>query len=319
MGYQVSTFAIATLLATATAYAQAPANPRQAAAEDALRQGRELAKAGNYIDACEQFHRSQHLDPQLGTLFDIAQCSDKIGKLATAAAAYRELVARDMNPERKAASQKALQELSGRIPKIVAKVDRPPPGIVITLDSKSGSRTIEPNKPVEADFGAYHLVARAKGYTEMISQFRIGEEGSTKTVEVTLLQGASNSDIIKVPEHSEAVPSPSKRKPIGIGLTAGGGAALATGLVFGILARSTYGDAKDICGGTMCMSQDDLLRANDKTDQARGQAVISTVFVASGALIAGVGVALWLTAPSDVHISPSANEHGGGVSFSGDF
>jgi hypothetical protein len=297
LGLKVSTLVV--VLATATAYAQPAADPRQADGEAAFRQGTELLKAGHYIDACEQFHKSQRLDPQLATLFKIAQCSDKIGKLATAAAAYREIVARDMNPERKAASQKALEDLVGRIPKIVAKIDKPPPGIIITLDSKSGSRTIEPNKPVEADFGAYHLAARAKGYTEMISQFRIGEEGSTKTVEITLLRGASNSDIIKPPAERPVEVSRSKRKPIGVGLMAGGGAALATGLVFGVLAHSTYGDAKDICGGTVCMSQEDLLRANDKKDQARGQALISTVFVASGALIAGAGFALWVTAPSD--------------------
>lgn len=302
MGPRVSAFlvvALATATALARAHAEPPVNPRQAEGEEAFRQGNELMKTSNYIDACEQFHKSQLLDPQLATLFKIAQCSDKIGKLATAAAAYRELVARDLNPERKAASQKALQDLVGRIPKIVAKIDQPPPGIIITLDSKSGSRTIEPNKPVEADFGAYHLVARAKGYTEMISEFRIGEEGSTKTVEITLLRGASNSDIIKPPTDQPVAVSRSKRKPIGVGLMAGGGAALATGLVFGVLAHSTYGDAKDICGGTQCMSQEDLLRANDKTDQARGQALISTVFVASGALIAGAGLALWVTAPSD--------------------
>lgn len=298
MGLKVSTLAVAALLATATAHAETP-NPRQAEAEEAFRVGSELFKASNYIDACEQFHKSQLLDPQLGTLFKIAQCSDKIGKLATAAAAYREIVARDMNPERKSISEKALQGLASRIPKIVAKIDQPPPGIIITLDSKSGSRTIEPNKPVEADFGAYHLVARAKGYTEMISQFRIGEEGSTKTVEITLLRGASNSDIFNTVADRPAEVSHSKRKPIGIGLMAGGGAALATGLVFGVLAHQTYGDAKDICGGDQCMSQTDLVRANDKTDQARGQALISTVFVASGALIAGAGIALWVTAPSD--------------------
>lgn len=67
------------------------------------------------------------------------------------------------------------------------------------------------------------------------------------------------------------------------------------------------------------MSQEDLVRANDKTHQARGQALISTVFVASGALIAGAGVALWLTAPSGVQVSPTANEHGGGTTLSGRF
>jgi tetratricopeptide (TPR) repeat protein len=320
-----STFArvalVAVLAHAGIASAQAPAQTaEQKQADDAFKQGRELVKSGNYIDACEQFQKSQALDPALGTLFNIAQCSEKIGKLATAAAAYRELVAKDQNPERKETATKALAALGPRIPKIVAKVDKPPPGITISLDSKAGSQPIEPNKPVDADFGEYTLVARAKGYTEMISRFRIGDEGSTKTVDVQLVAGASNSDMLKKPGEADETPQ-SKRKLIGISLTAAGGATLATGLVFGVLARSAWADAKKICGGSTstCATADDRDLADAQADKARSKATLSTVLVIGGAALAAAGVVVWVTAPHGVQVTPTASDSGAGVSFSGTF
>jgi tetratricopeptide (TPR) repeat protein len=205
-------------LAGGLAHAQPAKTPQQKQADDAFKKGRDLLKQGNFIDACDEFAKSQRLDPANGTLFNIAQCSEKIGRLATAASAYRELIKKDTNPERLELSRKGLADIEKRIPKIIAKIDNPPKNIIITLDSKSGSAAILPNEPVEANFGEYTLVARAKGYTEMISKFRIGEEGSTKTVEVTLLPGASNSDIIKKPgERSTDKPPRNTRKLLGIG------------------------------------------------------------------------------------------------------
>jgi hypothetical protein len=294
--------------------------PQQKEADGAFKKGRDLLKQGNYLDACDEFNKSQRLDPANGTLFNIAQCSEQIGRLATAASAYRELIKKDTNAERLELSRKALAALEPRIPKIVAKIDNPPTNIVIHLDSKAGQQQILPNEPVEANFGEYTLVARAKGYTEMISKFRIGEEGSTKTVEVTLLPGASNSDVIRKPGERSTDGAPrNTRKLIGIGLTAAGGATLATGVVFGVMARGKWNDAKDACGGATCDTREKVDNANVLADQARSKATLSTILVASGAVVAGAGIALWVTAPKGMQITPSASENGASVTLSGSF
>ena len=313
--------ALVVALLCSVARAQAPAKtPDQLAADEAFKKGRELIKQGNFIDACDEFNKSQHLDPANGTLFNIAQCSEQIGRLATAASAYRELIKKDTNAERLETSRKALAELEPRIPKIIAKIDNPPKNIVITLDSKSGSASILPNEPVEANFGEYTLVARARGYTEMISKFRIGEEGSTKTVEVTLLPGGSNSDIIKKPgERSTDRPPRNIRKLAGMGLTVVGAATLGTGVVFGVQARSKWNDAKAACGGATCDTMEKLGNANALGDQARSKATLSTIFVAGGAVVAGAGIALWVTAPKSMQVTPTASESGAGVTLSGSF
>ncbi|HUS33566.1 MAG TPA: hypothetical protein VMZ53_33920 [Kofleriaceae bacterium] len=319
--------ALIVVLLGSIAHAQAPSQPapaqptpQQKEADEAFKKGRDLLKQGNFIDACDEFNKSQRLDPANGTLFNIAQCSEKIGRLATAASAYRELIKKDTNPERLELSRKALAGLEPRIPKIVAKIDSPPKNIIITLDSKAGSTQILPNEAVDANFGEYTLIARAKGYTEMISKFRIGEEGSTKTVEVTLLPGASNSDIVRKPGERSTDKRPrNTRKVIGLSLTGVGAGALVAGGVFGIQARGKWNDAKDACGGATCGTQESLDRANLLGDQARSKATLSTVFIAGGALLAGAGIALWVTAPKSMQVTPTASDTGAGVTLSGSF
>jgi tetratricopeptide (TPR) repeat protein len=308
------------LLLGSVAHAQPAQTPQQKEADEAFKKGRDLLKQGNFIDACDEFNKSHRLDPANGTLFNIAQCSEQIGRLATAASAYRELIKKDTNAERLALSRKALAALEPRIPKIVAKIDNPPKNILITLDSKAGSASILPNEPVDANFGEYTLIARAKGYTEMISKFRIGEEGSTKTVEVTLLPGSSNSDIIKKPgERSTDKPPRNMRKLAGMGLTVAGVATLGTGVAFGFMARSRWDDAKKACGGATCDTMEKLNNANALSDEARSKATLSTILVAGGAVVAGAGIALWVTAPKGMQVTPTASESSAGVTLSGSF
>ncbi len=305
-------------LALGLGTARAQNNTR--AADAAFKEGRELYKKNKYAEACEQFEKSQQLDPANGTLFNIAQCSEKIGKLATAAASYREVIANDTNAERKASAAERLKALTPRVPKLVVKVASPPPGIIVELDSKSSPRTIEANKPIEVDFGDYSVVVRARGYNEFMSRVKISQEAKTTTVDATLVEGASNTETAGVVKAERPQPAPSsKKKVVGIGGMAVGGAAVATGVVFGVLARGTWNDAKDVCGGTTCMTQDDLERANDLGDQARSNATLSTIFVIGGVAIAGAGAYLFFTAPGDTKISPSASVSGAGVTLSGSF
>jgi hypothetical protein len=301
------------------AHAQAPA-PNTAAADDAFKQGRELFKAGRYPEACEQFAKSQQLDPAYGTLFNLSQCSERIGKLATAAAGYRELVAKDTNDQRKATAAERLKDITPRIPKLVVQIDNPPPGLVVEIDSHDGPRGIPANTPVEVDFGDYSVVARARGHTEIINRVKITQEGKTTTVDAKLVAGTSNSVAAGVAKADQPAQTPrSYRKLYAIGATATGGAAVVGGLVLGALARSKWNDAKDVCGGTMCTSAVNVDRANALADSARTKATASTVLIIGGAVLGGVGAYLWITAPGGATIAPTATDSSAGVSISGVF
>src|SRR6185295_2178843 len=68
--------------------------PAQAAAAQALfEQGRALMAQGHAADACGKFEESQRLDPALGTQFNLANCYEQLGKLASAYALFTQVAA----------------------------------------------------------------------------------------------------------------------------------------------------------------------------------------------------------------------------------
>jgi hypothetical protein len=303
---------VVVLLGLAASVQAQPAN--RAAADAAFKQGRDLFKAGKFAEACAQFARSQQLDPAHGTLFNLAQCSERTGRLATAAAAYRELVAHDANAQRKATAEKRLQQLAPRVPKLVAKLMAQPDGLVLELVGDEGTRPIGANAPVEVDLGDYNVVARAPGYATFTRHVKIDQEAQRITLGIAL-EPITVAPVAAAPSK----PARSRRTLIGIGAVATGGAAVIAGGIFGALARSTWSDARDVCGGTSCTTPAELDRANELGDRARTRATLSTAFIAGGAALAAVGAYLWITAPAGARIAPTVGEGGAGVAISGAF
>ncbi len=304
------------LALAATAHAQSPS------AGELFKQGRDLAKAGKHAEACEKFQKSQELDPQLGTLFNIAQCEEKTGKLAQALAAYREVVAKDTNAKRKATAAEYQSKLEPRVPKLVVQIAKPPPSLVVTLDGPTGGKPIEANLPIEVDLGDYTVIARADGYRELSAKVKIDKEGDTTTVPVALaLVHAETTVTHAEPQpkpveelHTTAEPQHSHRKTYGKIALIGGGAVIAAGAVFGVLANGKWSDAKAVCGGTTCPTQPQVDMAEALVNDARSDGNISTGLVVGGAVIAGIGIALWLTAPSDEHaVHVTATAHGAAI------
>jgi hypothetical protein len=115
----------------------------------------------------------------------------------------------------------------------------------------------------------------------------------------------------------------SYRKDIGILTVGAGGAIVVTGLVFGLLARSRWNDAQDVCGGLTCRNDSDTEYAQALADSARTRAHVSTGFVLGGLAIAGVGAYLWVTAPKNpikvTEIGAVPTSGGGAFVLSGRF
>jgi len=327
------------LVLSSVAFAQAPTP-----ADAAFKRGRELLKAGKFADACVEFEHSNKLDPANGTAFNIAQCSEKIGKLARALELYRDLAAKDTNAERKKQSSDAIVKLEPRVPHLLVKVAAPPANFTMTIqviNSGLAPKALEANKPIEIDFGEYAIVAKAPGSPEWTQNVRIDTEGKTTTLDAPFGPKASVVDpktttttttpkttaevpITKDPDVEKDDPSPPKsnRKLFGIIGMGVGGAALIGGVIFGAQASSKWKEAKDVCGGTTCTNQADLMMANDLGDKARSKATLSTVFVIAGTAIAAGGVVLFVTAPkpeSSTRVSAYPTNGGAGVTLARDF
>jgi len=335
---------LAAMLVSSVALAQTPTP-----ADAAFKRGRELLKVGKYADACIEFEHSQKLDPALGTEFNIAQCSEKIGKLARALELYRGMVPRDTNAERKKIVSEAIPKLEARVPHLLVKAPSPPPpGFALTIqliNSGLPPKPLEANKPIEIDFGEYTIIAKASGVSDWSQNLRIDTEGKTTQLEpplggpkpvtdptkpkpttttTTTTTGTTTPITTPVDDEGTDEPAPpkSKRKLYGIVGMAVGGAALVTGVVFGSMASSKWSEAKDVCGGTTCTTAADLMKAQDLGDQAKSKATLSTIFVGVGVAAAATGVILFITAPkseSETRVTAHPTHDGAGITLSGRF
>src|SRR5262245_12151617 len=76
----------------AVGYARAQPSEERAQAERLFREGRELVRAGRWNDACPKFEESLRHERTRGTQINLANCYEHTAKVASALAAYRELI-----------------------------------------------------------------------------------------------------------------------------------------------------------------------------------------------------------------------------------
>jgi hypothetical protein len=316
--------------------------PEAAAAEEAFDRGREQMKAGLYTEACASFDESERLDPQIGTLYNLASCWEKVGKLASAWTAFREVAQRDSNATRRKAADDHAAALKPRMPKLVIKMDAPPPGMTVTLNGGDVTKLLGIETPM--DLGTYAIVVTAKGYQGWGAEATIAKEGETVTVTVPkLVPGSGRAPTVVVgtkprpkpevkqtpPPKPEVKQTPPPKpvvaaiKPapepvesvetsapssghghLGLFVAGGGGALVIGGLVAGVLARGKLDDAEKICPNKACATMDDQTAANALLAQSRTRGNISTGLVGVGAAAVIAGGVLWFMSSRDDHEAP---------------
>ena len=114
------------------------------------------------------------------------------------------------------------------------------------------------------------------------------------------------------PPSAAAAPEPSRSSVLPLTLVVAGGVLVAGSLVTGLLTEHQVSNIETKCPNDQCPASYDL--ASDKSS-ARTLATLTDVLWISGAVVAGVGLVLWLTggddasetqtASSSAHLSPS--------------
>lgn len=273
----------------------ATAQNSKAAATIQFDKGRALLKQGKYQEACTAFEASQKLDPANGTLFNIAECSEKLGKLSTAWLAYRELGQNDTNTDRKAEAGRRAKKLVPRLPKLLVRIDDAPAGLQVQINDNDSTALLGIESPV--DLGDYTIRATAPGYEDFETSVTVKTEGKTVKVKLELEE-----------KQSVAAPKPKKKQPAtepsapvshrtrnGVLVGVAGGVALVAGGVFGLRASSKWSDAEALCPDSACATPEDKRAGDELVDAARSDAKTSTLLVLGGAAIVGVGVYLVVT------------------------
>jgi hypothetical protein len=119
-------------------------------------------------------------------------------------------------------------------------------------------------------------------------------------------------------DHPAAAPRRPGRVHLAIGLGATATVAFATSIVIGLEARAHYNTAKTACGSTA----DPPVCRDPELTQLRDAVHLSKIGtgVAIGASVVGLaGAIVYLTAPHDLVVSPSASARSAGLTISGRF
>ena len=160
--------AVATLFLAygSTAEAAEPRSGDPAAAQALFYEARALMKDGKYAVACSKLEESLRLDYGIGTEFNLADCNEKTGKLATAWSGFLSVAsaakAQNQAQREKVARDRA-KALEPRLPKLAIEVPSPAqPGLEVKRDGVViGSASW--GTPVPVDPGSHRVSASAPG------------------------------------------------------------------------------------------------------------------------------------------------------------
>jgi hypothetical protein len=302
------------ILVAAGAPAEAQPTDNKVLAEQLFEQARALAKADQWAEACPKFEASLRYDATLGTRLNLATCYEKVGKLASAWAQFREAAERARlasDTARRDYANKQAAALLPRLPKLtIAGPATPPEGFAVTRDGVV-LELAALGSALYVDPGFHEVAASAPGFEPFKAAVRI-EEAQAKSVVIRELVAIKRPATPEPPPEAPAVAAEDEdderpstpadpartRRWIGLGVGGGGVLLAGIGLVVGAAARSTYHDAKSLCGPELvCDDEAELARGRDLISRARTRATLSTVFVVTGAAAAVAGAVVWFTAP----------------------
>jgi hypothetical protein len=308
------------LVATATAHADG------GDADRLFEEGRTLAKAGQYVEACDRFAKSLAIERTIGTELNLADCHEQLGHLREAwglfvAAAGESEASND--PKRAEFARDRAAALEPKMTTMIVKVAQPAlPGLLITISGRPTQSAAEIHE--HADPGPIDVIATAPNLPHFKTT-ETGAPGATVVVEIPPLDTSHVEHPIVQPKKEQVLDGEGDRDPdrvhLAYGLGAGGGVAIAASIGLTLVARNHYNQVADgadcdrITGGIVCNPN-----GTKAIHDAQRIADYGTVAAIAGALLLGGAAGVYLTAPRvPVQITPTATAQSVGVSISGSF
>lgn len=315
----------------------------KAAAEQMFQEGRRLMQEARYEEAIAKFQASFDLDPGSGAQGNIALCYERMGKLASAWARYRETAARarrEGNAERARIAQERAAALEPRLPRLRIRLSAQhaasaPADLVIERNGTPVPAAML-DTAVYVDAGDSRVVATAPGRQPFSVTVTLSQ-AEERTIEIPVLApvaeapartSASNGDARDLgaapagttDSHGE----PGRGRRVAGLITGGAGlAVLALGIGVGVDAAATWDEAFE-SGACNPMTLVCTPEGQARTDTARTRARASNVLVGTGIVAIAAGAILYATAPSArsqraARLVPFTAEDTFGMAVIGDF
>jgi hypothetical protein len=301
--------ALPAVLAVLAFSSEARADSGDSAAADTLfRKGREAAEKGDWATACPKFAESQRLDPAPGTILNLADCEEHIGKLASAYDHFKTAV-ETMAPadDRVPFAKQHMAAVEKKVPHLTLNAggDFPARARVMRDDVQLGSASFGLALPV--DPGTHAVVVSAPGHVDrrVVVTLKAGD-AQTITLKVGEVDASAprSAAVVQVSASTPNATSPGTTSPargahdpkraIGVAVGVVGVAGLAVGAVAGALVlgkKSIVSDPAHCDQTTYACDQAGVDAASD----GKTLSTVSTVgFIAGGALVVA-GVVLFLT------------------------
>jgi hypothetical protein len=310
--------ATALLIALAALGGPAVAQESAAPAESLFDDGRRLLAEGKLAEACAKLTESERLDPAVGTLLNLGDCHEKMGKIATAWAVFKQ--AADMARRGKQASREKIATgrfaaLEPRIPKLSIAVRDPVPGLEVRRDGVLlGATEWSAASPsaLPIDPGDHDVAVSAPGKKAWSKKVTLAADGQTTALEVPPLEvdelgeraplqpgrdvGAS---VEAVTTHDRDV-----QRAIAIITGSAGVVSMIVAVPFGFRAIGLNKEAKPLCPtDTTCTPT-----GGSDAQGAVTSGTVSTVLLMVGGAVLVASVVLFLTAPQPKH-EPRATFH----------
>jgi hypothetical protein len=269
-------------------------------------EGRKLADAGQYSEACRKFEESLRLDPGVGTSFNLADCEEHLGRTASAWARFLEVAAATRQERQRVARARATA-LEPRLARLTVEVVAPAEGLIVDRDGLLlGPAAWGVAVPV--DPGVHLVSARAPGRKAWSANATVPAAPTAVVVSVPALDASTGAD--PPPWASARGPGVSASRPEAlavarsgpqprrwwlpvVGLGALGAAGLATGGVLALEVRSENDEAVSLCPGTSCASVAEKTRHDGLVGDARTHRTVAVACAGIGAAVLLTGAYLW--------------------------
>ena len=258
-----------------------------AAAEALFEAGREAMAREDYAAACRNFEDSHKLDPAIGTIFNLANCEERRGRLASAWQRFTE-VAQELpdTDDRRVIALERAEALKGRLPYLTLRFGSGVPSDAHVARDGIAIGAAGLGVPLPVDPGEHEIVVSAAGRRD-------------KAYRVSLALAERKELVVTAGEPLSVAPSEAPRTPesrddtkgpplVGYVLVGVGVVGVAVGAVTGVMAldrkRTMKDDGCDPDGNT-CRTETGV----DAASSGEILATTSTIAFAVGGVSLGVG------------------------------
>ena len=271
--------------------------------------------AGRFEKACPAIEQSYQLDPSPGTLFTLAECEAKRGRLATAVQHYDEYLAlyaklprekKAKQGDRERASREAKAALLPQVPEVTVLLPSTmPQGTRVTID-ETRLDAASLGSPVRVDPGEHLLTALTPDGAVTDTHVTVGK-GEKKTI-LLELKAARTAAAVPPPAPQPQTPTPpppaEPQGPSGQRISAFvvgglGAAGVLIGAITGGMAIAKKSTVDANCGSGIGMADRRACNQTgfDAANSLKTLGLVSTIGLAVGAAGVATGVVVFVTEP----------------------